>query len=84
MCVFASMADYENIEVVRALAAGEVTRMTNPQFMKALSTLLNAGDNEQASNNTLLEEIRGLRKQVDELGHMKQELKNKKQEVNHL
>lgn len=78
------MADYENIEVVRALAAGEVTRMTNPQLKKSLSTLLSTGNTEQASSNTLLDEIRGVRKQVDELGHLKQELRNMKQEVNHL
>ena len=76
------MANFDDIGAVCALGATEVTKMTNPQLKKALSTLLNAESGEQASNNILLDEIRGLRKQVDELGNLKQELQNVKQEVN--
>ena len=59
-----------------------MSKMTNLQLKKALSTLLNAESGEQASNNILLDEILGLRKQVDELGNLKQKLWNVKQEVN--
>ena len=45
---------------VSTLVADEVTRITNP-VEECLSTLLNAED-EQISNNTLLNEICGLKK----------------------
>ena len=80
----ASMANYEDLEVISALRAGEITKMSNPQLKKPQTTLLSAGSVEQASNNTLLEEIRSLQKQVDEIGNVKQELKDVKQEVNQL
>ena len=80
----ANMASYDEIEVVHALRTEEVNKMTNPQLKKALFTLHSVENAGQVSNNTLLEEIHGLRKQVEELGVVKQELQNVKQEVEHL
>lgn len=68
------MAHFDNVEIVRALEPGEVSKMTNPQLKRALSTLLSAENAEQPSNNILLDEIRGLRKQVEELRSVRQEV----------
>ena len=74
------MDNYENIKVVRAPAVGEVTKMTDPQLQEAWSILLKTNK----PLPTLLNEIHGLRKQVNELGHMNLKLKNVKEKVNHL
>ena len=62
------MADLESAGAVRALAPGEMNRMTNAQLKKALATLVN---DTQPDNNVLLEEIRALREEVKEVTAMK-------------
>lgn len=61
------MADLENAEAVRALAPGEINKMTNAQLKKALATLVN---DTQPDNNILLEEIRAQGEEVKEITTM--------------
>ena len=58
----------ESAGAVRALAPGEINRMTNAQLKKALATLVN---DTQLDNNVLLKEIRALREEVKEVTAMK-------------
>ena len=46
--------------------------MTNPQLKRALSTLVNSGKDGEPSNSILLDELRSIRKEVEEVKNLKQ------------
>ena len=69
------MANFDSTEVVRSLAPNEISKMTNPQLKRAITTLLNAERDEEPSNSVLLNELRSLRDEVKELGNLKDEVK---------
>lgn len=50
--------------------------MTNPQLKRALSTLVSAEREEEPTNAVLLQEIQKMRKEVAEIGGLREEVKN--------
>ena len=68
------MANFEDANVVRALASGEISKMTNPQLKKALSTLISADNQAQASNDVLLQEIRSIKEELKNMANIKKEV----------
>lgn len=68
------MAALEDANTVRAMAPGEINKMTNPQLKKALATLINADASQQPSNNDLLDEIRSLKDEVKAMAGIKQKV----------
>ena len=68
------MAALEDANTVRAMAPGEINKMTNSQLKKALATLINADASQQPSNNDLLDEIRSLKDEVKAMAGIKQKV----------
>ena len=68
------MAALDDADTVRALAPGEINKMTNPQLKKALSTLINVVVSQQPSNNELLDEIKSLEEEVKAMAGIKQKV----------
>ena len=66
------MAD--SAEAVRDLSLNEISRMTNAQLKRALTTLLDAERREDSPNAVLLEELRSLREEIAEVKELKQEV----------
>ena len=75
------MATTEDVEAIRAMAPSEINKMTNPQLMKALTTLINA-EAGQTSNNALIEEVRGMREDIRNLAGIKQEVDGLSKKLN--
>ena len=67
--------NFESVENVRALSQNEVNKLTNPQLKKALMTILTADQNEETSNNDLLNELRIIKANVQEINKVKEEVK---------
>ncbi|KAK4299453.1 hypothetical protein Pmani_028266 [Petrolisthes manimaculis] len=68
------MATLDNADTARALAPGEINKMTNPQLKKALATLINTDASQQPSNNDLLDEIKSLKADDRGMAGIKQKL----------
>ena len=66
--------NYDSVENVRVLSQNEINKMTNPQLKRALSTLVNSGKDGEPSNSILLDELRSIRKEVEEVKNLKQEV----------
>lgn len=67
------MAD--SAEMVRELSPNEISKMTNAQLKRALTTLLSAERREEdPPNSVLLEELRSLREEIAEVKDLKQEV----------
>ena len=69
------MANFESVEIVRALTQNDVNKLTNPQLKKALATLLTADRNEEPSNNDLLNELKVIKDNIQEINKVKEEVK---------
>ena len=66
--------NYDSVENVRVLSQNEINKMTNPQLKRALSTLVNSGKDGEPSNSILLGELQSIRKEVEEVKNLKQEV----------
>ena len=64
---------YDHIDEVRGLTQAQVNKLTNPQLKTALLTMISA-DNGNPSNAVLLMEIRNLKKDIEEVKHLKREV----------
>ena len=69
------MANFESVEIVRALTQNDVNKLTNPQLKKALATLLTSDRNEEPSNNDLLNELKVIKDNIQEINKVKEEVK---------
>ena len=70
------MSDYENVEAVRAMSEDKLSRLNRTQLARALTTLLNAEQNEEPSNADLLNELRVIKESVKEINKIKEEVKS--------
>ncbi len=68
------MAANGSTEELWALTPNDISKMTNPQLKRALSTLVTAGRGEDPTNAVLLEEIRKMREEVAEIRGLRQEV----------
>lgn len=68
------MAGNGSVEEVWALTTNDISKMTNPQLKRALSTLVTAGREREPTNADLLEEIRKMREEVAEIKGLRDEV----------
>ncbi|KAK8377055.1 hypothetical protein O3P69_013599 [Scylla paramamosain] len=68
------MANLDDIVAVRDLSANTISKMTNPQLKRALTTVLGAERREEPSNSVLLDELRFLCEEMAEMKKLKQEV----------
>lgn len=64
---------YDQVEDVRSLTQAQISKLTNPQLKTALLTVISA-DNSNPSNAVLLEEIKSLKKDIDDVKNIRQEV----------
>ena len=76
------MANIESAEAVRRLSASQIGKMTNPQLKDALLKLVSAESPSEPTNSTILQEIRSLRAEVQEIKNLKQEVATISQRCN--
>ena len=68
------MPAYNCIDNVRALSQAQINKLTNAQLKEALGTVLDAYTNEVPSNGILLQEIRALKKEVEQIKTIQNEV----------
>ena len=68
------MPAYNCIDNVRALSQAQINKLTNAQLKEALGTVLDAYTNEEPSNGILLQEIRALKKEVEQIKTIQNEV----------
>lgn len=69
------MANYDNVDIVKALSATEINKLTATQLKCALRTIVaHQPDEEQPPNSELLEEIRNIREDLAAMKEMKKEI----------
>ena len=69
------MPTFNCIENVRALSQAQINKLTNAQLKEALGTVLNNyTDDDDPSNALLLQEIRGLKKELEQIKTIKAEV----------
>ena len=69
------MANYECLDIVRALIPAEVNRLTAAQLKCALKTILaNQQNTDGPTNAVLLEELKHIRQEMATISEMKREI----------
>ena len=64
----------DSAETVRRLSTSQINKMTNPQLKEALLKVIRAESPSEPTNSTILQEIRSLRAEVEEIKNIKQEI----------
>ena len=65
------MPNLDNIEDVRNMSHAQINKLTNAQLKEALGTVLDAHTNDEPSNAILLQEIRNLSKEIEQMKGIK-------------
>ena len=68
------MPNLDSIEVVRSLSQTQINKLTNAQLKEALGTVLNAHTNDEPSNAILLQEIRNLAREIEQMKPIRKEV----------
>lgn len=68
------MPGLDNIEAVRCLSQTQINKLTNPQLKEALITMVNAGVTDEPSNAILLQEIKSLKSEIEQVKNIKREV----------
>ena len=68
------MPQYHCIDNVKDLSQAQINKLTNAQLKEALGTVLNAYTSDEPSNGTLLQEIRSLKKELEQIKTIKNEV----------
>lgn len=68
------MSSFEDVDTVRSLARSEIDKLKNAQLRQALVTLINESRSDEPSNTVLLDEIRDMKKILNEVTTLKHEV----------
>ena len=68
------MPNLDTIEDVRKLSQTQINKLTNAQLKEALGTVLNAHISDEPSNAILLQEIRNLTREVEQMKQIRKEV----------
>ena len=70
------MANFESVDIVRALNPAEVNKLTAAQVKLALKTLLvNPQNTDEPTNSVLLDELKLIREELEIVKEMKKEIR---------
>lgn len=65
---------FDTVEDVRSLSQPQINKLTNAQLKTALSIMVNADSSSDPSNAVLLQEIRSLKNDVEEIKNVKKDV----------
>ena len=75
------MPSFDQVDEVRSLTQAQISRLNNAQLKTALSTILNTQASSDPSNAILLQEIKSLKSDIEQIKGIKQEVAILKNQV---